>query len=220
MAQKRVEIGEKIEVVLERDLAKPLKGYSMVQDITSEEELMATLPTFEGRPILVNPGDRVRVYYFREEGGFCYQGEITKRLKIENASIVGIRQTSRIKRIQRREFYRLEILLPVKYKVLGEKEGPEIPFHMGYCTNISGGGLRLNSDHRLEIDTMVECIITLCDGECIRVKGKVVRSELAQDLEYKYVSGISFQDIADRIQDLLVKYIFKKQRELRQKGFL
>ncbi len=214
-----IEIGEKVEIIVYRDYFKPQKGFSMIQDITIKNELIVTLPMFEGRPILVNIKDRVRVLFYKEKGCYYFEGEIVDRFQTENLIMISIKRTSSVKRIQRRGYYRLKITLPVRFHILLEEE-TKSPALEGYCADISGSGMRLITDQKLDINTILEFQINLEDKNGLLLKGKVVRSVLSESLDGKYDTGIAFCDITDKNRDILIKYIFMKQREFRKKGYI
>ena len=215
-----VEIGEKVEIILERDLLEDVKGFSMVQDFTDTGELVVSLPVYGGKPILLQRQAIIKVFFYKEEGCYSFDGQVIERFKRENAELVSISQTSSIRRIQRREFYRLKIVLPVKFIVLDDESEEEAPIIEGCCTDISGSGLRLNTDHKLDIGDMIECNFQLDNENDIKIIGKVVRFGIADKLTYKYDLGISFPKIFEGVRDTIIKFIFEKQRELRKKGFI
>ena len=65
--KKRVEIGGKVEIISKGSNSKDLRSFSMIQDISDEGDLVASLPMVEGRPILLNPGEKVGIRLFKEE---------------------------------------------------------------------------------------------------------------------------------------------------------
>ena len=115
-----IEIGGKLEIVIKR-IPRKIKGYSMVQDITSEGELVITQPMRDGIPVVIRLNDTLRVFFFQEESCFAFDGKPIERFKIENANMISIRQISPIEKVQRRQFYRLRIVLPVNLKLLDVK---------------------------------------------------------------------------------------------------
>ena len=213
-----IEIGDKLEIIIKRDSHEDIKGYSMLQDITSEEDLIVTQPMRDGIPIKIRPSDSIRVLFFKEEGCYAFDGEPIDKFMIQNADVISIRQISSVVKIQRRQFYRLKIVLPVELKLLEDKE--DSPILKGYSVDISGNGLRLIIDQRLDINTIIKCNIKLNSNESVYVKGKVVRVTLDDKFPYKYDIGISFEDIPNSTQDRIVKFIFEKQRELISKDFV
>lgn len=213
-----INIGEKLEIIVKRNSQEDIKGYSMLQDITSAGELVITQPMRDGVPIVIRPSDSIRVLFFKEEGCFAFDGRPINRFKIKNVDMISIRQISSIEKIQRRQFYRLKIVLPVEIKILDNKEGS--PILKGYSVDISGNGLRLNIDQKLDVNSIIKCNIKLSSNETLSVKGRVVRVALDNKLAYKYDIGIAFVDIPNATQDRIVKFIFEKQRELISKGFV
>ena len=81
-----------------------------------------------------------------------FYGDVRNRYRINNAVVVSIMPTSPIKRIQRRAYYRLKIILPVTVKVLDGDTENESQILKGYSIDISGGGLKLNMDYCLALE--------------------------------------------------------------------
>ena len=160
-----VEIGGKIEIISKVTKSKNLRSFSMIQDISDEGDLVISLPMLEGRPILLNPGERVEIRLFKEEASYLFNGNVKNRYRINDAIFFSIIKTSPIKRIQRREYYRLKVVLPVTFRVLDDDIEKESQFIKGYSIDISGGGLKLSTDYYLELNTLVECHIDLDKGK-------------------------------------------------------
>ncbi|NLJ67202.1 MAG: hypothetical protein GX340_07820 [Clostridiales bacterium] len=218
--KKMVEIGGKIEIISKVTKSKNLRSFSMIQDISDEGDLVISLPMLEGRPILLNPGERVEIRLFKEEASYLFNGNVKNRYRINDAIFFSIIKTSPIKRIQRREYYRLKVVLPVTSRVLDDDIEKESQFIKGYSIDISGGGLKLSTDYYLELNTLVECHIDLDKGEELIIKGKVVRVNQANSPDHKYELGISFCCITRKVRDDLIRFIFSKQREIRKKGLI
>jgi len=218
--KKKVEIGGKVEIISKGSNSKGLRSFSMIQDISDEGDLVVSLPMVEGRPILLNPGEKVGIRLFKEEASYLFYGDVRNRYRINNAVVVSIMPTSPIKRIQRRAYYRLKIILPVTVKVLDGDTENESQILKGYSIDISGGGLKLNMDYCLALNTMIECRIDLYDDRQLKIKGKVVRVNQANGPGSKYELGISFCCVSHKVREDLIRFIFSKQRELRKKGLI
>ncbi|HZJ57619.1 MAG TPA: PilZ domain-containing protein, partial [Clostridia bacterium] len=160
------------------------------------------------------------IYFFKEEASFLFHGRVKKRFRINNAVVVSITRTSPIQRIQRREFYRLRVILPVDFWLLDDDIEDKPTVYKGYSIDISGGGLKLNTDYCLEVNTAIECRIDLGNERQLQIKGKVIRVNPAGGSGYRYELGISFCCVSHRVREDLIRFIFSKQRELREKGLI
>lgn len=217
-----LEIGDKIEITVERDYAETITCFSLVQDLTSTDKIIVTLPMLEGRLILLNPKDIISVMFFRDKGCFSFKAQVLERFRIKNAAFISLKQVSSVKKIQRRYFYRLKITLPVEFQLVQDNQVPTAtitPFK-GYTTDISGGGMRLVTDEELNKNMIIKCSIQLEEAENISLMGKVVRKREAQDSPLKYEVGICFHKTTENTRNTLIKFIFQKQRKLIERGLM
>ena len=83
------------------------------------------------------------------------------------------------------------------------------------CVNISGSGMRFNTEQEFEAGDIVALRVPLhlvCKTH-LNLLGKV-RSVKETDTLGKYNISVTFIDIAEDVREKIIKYIFKKQREL------
>lgn len=84
------------------------------------------------------------------------------------------------------------------------------------AVNISASGVRYCSAERLETGSVVEITMLLAMRYpvCVTLGGTVVRAEELRNGEYSI--AISFKDISDEVEDEIVQYTLKRQRELKR----
>ncbi|MDN5277643.1 MAG: hypothetical protein PWR01_1608 [Clostridiales bacterium] len=215
-----INIGEKIEVVVQERLNADEKAcFSMVQDVPQDDELLITMPMLKGEPVVLSIGQRIRINFFRERGQFYFEAEVIDRQRTETVHLIRLKQTSPIHRLQRRSFYRLKINLPVLFRLI--EQGPEQPGYMkAYTADISGGGVRLLTDEKLEPGQQVECRIPIGERDFLELKGLVVRVVPCVEGNYKFEVGVKFVDILEAERDRLIQFIFQQQRRLKAKGLI
>jgi hypothetical protein len=134
-----------------------------------------------------------------------------------------------------REFYRIDVFLPLTYRVepVGnsrhaeeERPPPSVPI----AANISGGGLRSWLPEKLEKDRLVELLlyVPLLDGgtRSIPAVGKVVQvspEPLGTPARPLWDTAFHFQEIDERDRDEIIKFINLEQRHhirIRERSFL
>jgi len=217
-----MQIGEKIEVVMHNNSKSENRVYfSMVQDIPQEDEIIITLPVFKGRPVVLNLGQEVKINFFRESGQFYFIAEVTDRMESDSVRLVKLKQTSPVYRLQRRNFYRLRIRMPVLITTVEENlQQNEVGYTKAYTVDISGGGIRILTNCELKPGQRVECAITLTEKQKLKVDGLVVRSTASLSEGYKYDVGIKFTEILEAERDKIIQFIFEQQRKFRNKDFM
>ncbi len=83
------------------------------------------------------------------------------------------------------------------------------------CVNISGSGMRFNTEQEFEVEDIValRVYLPLVSQTHLNLLGKV-RSVKETDTVGKYNISVTFIDIAEDVREKIIKYTFKKQREL------
>ena len=82
--------------------------------------------------------------------------------------------------------------------------------------NVSGAGLKFSSDTKLAAGTYLELRIVLpfFPNPCVTALGKVVRSRLNRTEDNEgWETGVSFVAISEKDRDLLISYVFSRERE-------
>jgi c-di-GMP-binding flagellar brake protein YcgR len=106
-------------------------------------------------------------------------------------------------RIQRREWARIEAIVPVHVKPLNEPGGGQTT-----SLNVSGGGVLINDPWNLPMgtDVRVELVTEGPDGPRIHALGRVVRSPQPDQ------KGIRFDDLARDDEERLIKFVRERER--------
>ncbi|HAA63659.1 MAG TPA: pilus assembly protein PilZ [Thermoanaerobacter sp.] len=183
---------------------------SQVQDISKNGTILIDTPVYSGHLVPVRIGSIVQIIYFTKQGLFTFYAKVLNRFSGKLA-LLEIMPISSVERLQRRQYFRLEKVIPFTYTISG---GEEDKVYKGLIQDISGGGLRCKVDKKLEVGTIINCVFTL-DQE-ITVSGKVVRYE--ELLEKGYEIGVCYVDIDEKVREKIISYIFEEQRKSRQKG--
>lgn len=114
-------------------------------------------------------------------------------------------------RIQRREFFRCPLQVPVRLSLLGTTPG-------GRTTDLGEGGLRcLLESEPLESGAPVEAALDLPDGTALRVGGVVLRSDRAARAPDHADTVVRFDD-PEACGDAVRAVIFAEQLRLRRLG--
>lgn len=210
-----LKIGEKIEI-------QPLKAKSSIisRPIVSQlidikgDKLLIANPIKKGVPYPLHSGQQVGIMFYRNEKGiFSFTGEVIQRLELKIPVYI-IKPITPPEKIQRRLYFRLRVLTKVLIRNLNDDKSIEC-----FTKDISGGGLKAITKKTFEERQMVECTISLNNNNTVTVVGEVVRAE-KEPITNEYEIGIRFIDISDNARNQIVAFVFKKQRELRQKGLI
>lgn len=124
------------------------------------------------------------------------------------------------KRVQRRNFVRLDTKIPVVYTILDNDMKPVSEQFKATTIDISGGGLMFSTDGTIQQGKFLEILAFLSADTTVTAIGKAVRVMDNISGKNKKSIGVEFSLIEERERDKIIRYIFNQQRELRQRGLL
>lgn len=216
------EIGQRVKV----RIAEPDQPWysSRIEDY-DDGKITISAPLYKGTVVAIRLGAPVQVGYEQPDALYSFTSRVIARrvLKTSDLRLYDLSLPTAVARFQRREMFRLPIVIPVQFSVstLPERDTTidlnEV--HQGCALDISGGGVKLAADLRLPVGSSLE--LTFLDQIFDQViKGKIVNShelENPERSEYKYHYGVKFIDLDPRVQDKIVSAIFAEQRRRRQR---
>ncbi|MCW2277132.1 flagellar brake protein [Heliophilum fasciatum] len=189
---------------------------SQVRAIT-DEVLFLDVPRNKERIMIINTNEQLEFYRVTETTIWRYRG--TVMTQGVSSRLMKIKQPLHIDKIQRRNFFRVPVNILTKFaradetKPMGEWEWEETRVR-----DLSGGGLCLINKTPLKAGLQLVIDLPL-NQETLQLWGEVKRVGMECDDEgLFYVSGVEFLDIFPSDQDLVVQYVFAKQRSLLRKG--
>lgn len=123
------------------------------------------------------------------------------------------------KKLQKREFVRQELVLPVKYRKYTGTAVFEDLFSVGRTLNISSGGMMLLVGTPLKTGDKLDVEMELTDQVRVYLVGKVLGgSDSESDGVQQRIEKIEFLNMDDDTEDIIMKYIFESQRRNLRKG--
>lgn len=243
-----IKTGDKIDMMEVTTIAmananKTPKHYaSRLLEEPDNDWLKMAMPIEAGRVIPLPVGGKYLLTFLTQKGLYQCKVEITKRYKENNIYILEARAYTALERNQRREYFRLDCVIDVKYRILNEEEAVlrekmesgnyaseaerfecEDKFikikdkftHKGIITDISGGGMRIRTEAALEADKewLMHFALPMEDGtEIMDVPAEVVISEPASNRKDRYDNRIRFIRIKEDVREKIIKYVFLQER--------
>lgn len=218
-----IEIGTKLELEIYNSFNEQIKPNLISQFEWAEDEQTAVIaaPFSEGNVYPVRAGWEMVVYFIRKDSLYKFRAKVLKRGYKENLPYLKIKIISDFEQVQRRQYFRFEYSLPIRYRFLDEHETGEEPYFQTITKDISGGGVSMFlEDKTFEKGAMLQCELELEErkimfvGEVIRVN----RCELTG--KFNYEAGILYKKIENKDREAIIGFIFRTQRELRRKGLI
>lgn len=240
--KKYLSIADEIDIMIYLSNNTSITLSSFIYEVVDTNELIISHAIKEGA---LYHFEKSYVYYFRfykeNFGMYLFKGILLERLQYDHLPSLRVKLDSDIKRIQRRKFYRVNLLsrghfifhkqlsdseielmrerLIKKYK--NEKEfilETTIKQRVAFETlDLSGGGIRIVCQNHFEVGDFVEAEFEIT-GSWVTFKGEVTRVEKKESSRYEV--GIKFLELDANTQSKIVAYVFEIERNLIKKGLM
>ncbi|MEN6413172.1 MAG: flagellar brake domain-containing protein [Veillonellales bacterium] len=209
-----LKINQRVEIMFGKKSEQ--QYHSRIEDITPTTIILA-MPMDKSVPVLLSPGT---VFFGKAiDNGAVYHFTSTFIDKKILPLPVWIASPPRdIRKIQQRAFVRIDAVLPVNIEIEDEAEENSVRLLQVFTRDISGGGIQAICKEPLKLGSQLRLQIDIPEFGRVETIGKVVRMEQPQDLRNLFWISIKFIDIPEGIRRKIIKFIFKKQLEHRQKG--
>lgn len=189
---------------------------SEVQDI-KDKTILLSLPTNDGEKMAVKPGMKLEVSFVSMGGRISFATTTTE--KVNSGVFIEVEKPLKVDRKELREFFRVEINRTISIFTLKEdnlsQNFIQDKEYKVTCMDISGGGAKLISSLPIE-KTEVENIqvdFSSIIPNFTTIYAKILRYSKTNDNRFEI--GIQFVDLRDSDRDKIIKYVFKRQIELR-----
>ncbi|MCX8083747.1 MAG: flagellar brake protein [Calditerrivibrio sp.] len=190
---------------------------SRIEDIT-KNHILISLPTLKGVPFPIRTGTPVDVSFISSGGRFSFESVVEGRLS-EGIILLQLKKPEYIYRSELRRYFRVETRIKTKAtKLFYDKSNGDVVARMNsydiIIKDISGGGVRIASEVEFaEGEILLFDLSTLFPG-INEIFGSIVHLYSRVDKKYEY--GVEFIMIKERDRDMIIKYVFKRQIELKK----
>lgn len=194
----------------------PSEQFSSRIENISHDKLTIAMPMTKGHPVQLNRGERFFGKVFFDGAAYEFQTTLLEK-QIFPLPVWIVSMPTAVRRIQQRAFVRVDSIVPIKIKVL-DNNGDDTQLISTTTKDISGGGLRLVSKKYFKLGTQFQLYIELPEFGTIETLAEVVRVDKPDDSRSLYWIGIKYINLQEGLRSKIIKFVFKKQLEYRQKG--
>lgn len=184
---------------------------SRVEEILDDLVRIA-IPMYADKLVLLKIEEKYKVYFYAKDG--CYETEmvVKNRVKKGNSYYIDIIVlTDDVKKTQRREYYRFDCVLPLKFVIDRGNLEEEEEVLSGIVKDISGGGIKFVTNTKLQNGVVLKSFLEIKD-EFIDVLLKVCYVN-KDESDYSYECGAKFKVISEDNKEKILKYIYEEQRK-------
>jgi len=216
ISTRNIETGQKLSVFPEKDKKVLIRRAVMALNrelffrIQYDPEKEETVRFFQGQT--------VRLAFARRSDGVY---GITVKIFRVKGSTVDFYHTMEMKRNQLRQFVRVDVHLPLKFRIIKteneESKKQTGKPNEGKIVDISGGGLSFLFSRPLVPGDIVSFKFQLTTAHFSGIDAKILRVSIQESKTVTcYKHHVQFINIEQKLRDKIVKYIFEKQRQLCQ----
>ncbi|MDF2944971.1 MAG: hypothetical protein K0S01_3829 [Herbinix sp.] len=249
MLNKILSLGDKIDIKrLDSNgrIVKSMKTFvSQLVDFVDFDVINIATPIVYGKTILLDVGDKFNLCFYSSIGLYQCNCIILSNHKENNTMVSVVRITSNLEKFQRRQYYRLECIHDITYRIitveeeilmkkLKEEDFQSVEERNEYrrrlsqydkawiqaaIIDLSGGGARFNSN---ELHNQGEKILMKLDfnisGELkkMQLSAVIITSNKIMNRIGAYEHRVEFQNILQKDREDLIKYIFEQERKRRR----
>ncbi|KAB8138501.1 pilus assembly protein PilZ [Gracilibacillus oryzae] len=184
---------------------------------TTQDKIIIDLPINEltDKTTFLTEGMVLKVSYIQNNSVFVFQSKVTGRRLDHVPGIILTFDKKSVKKIQRREFVRVDSMLDISLRSPLE----QFPPITTVTKDISGGGLSvyLDPSQKLNENDVLDMMLVMpIDNtiEYLHIEGKVVRFI---EIETKGVLSVKFTDISIQHQQKIVRFCYLNQLKMKRK---
>ncbi|MGI9951197.1 PilZ domain-containing protein [Moorellaceae bacterium AZ2] len=199
------------------------RGFSTVIQEVGQEDFAVLAP--EVGEVALTVGEKVRAVVTAPEAKYEFETRLQKQA-FDPVYLYYFRRPQEVRRIQERSFVRAKVALEIRYAPLAEEQGSgQAPWgrpvldRKGYTVDLSGGGAQLVLKEKPEVNSLLLLSLPLPDGKgaplVLKARVRRVAPRIIDRLE-RYEVGVAFENLAEKDEDRLVKFVFQRLREERR----
>lgn len=212
----------------------------------SADEAVIEMPVKAGTLALLEPDDFFQVCFYTSKGLYQCQSQVISRHYEDSLPVAVIKLRSEFEKLQRRQYYRMECLLHLEFRTVSEaeykqmllqkktsgiiaakKDGTEEKtdsnlsrFYTGVTLDISGGGVRFNSEHAAQSGEIIAMRIAFLSEDAQKLQllfAKVLTVLPVQNRSGLFEHRAEFVSISNTERECIIRYIFFEERKRRKR---
>lgn len=210
----RLKINQKIDLEVK---SGPYQGKYLSKVAEVEGELIkVSAPFVKGELVPLRKNQPLTIFFTGNNAAYKFNAVVVSRVSKPVALLI-LKKAGSINRIQRREYFRIDAGIDVKYRLLDHDGEPVGDIREVTTIDISGGGLKLIVDENLSKGTLIGMFVDLPNIDDTMITGRVINNYNLTDIT---AIGVEFVEIDHYTRENIISWLFDYQRELRKKGLL
>lgn len=238
-----IETGNKLELQKIRhvEFSEEKKYVSRFLYQKNANEAVIEMPSYQGVLVPLEIDDEYTVCFFTNKGLYRCEVIISDRFYEDKLPVAAVKFRSEFEKLQRRQYYRMECLLDLNYRVVTKEETEQIlwekkypnatkmrseedntrnnRFHSGVALDISGGGIRFNSEVPAESGKIIAIQVAILAPQSRSLKtlfAKILTCTPVSNRNGLFEHRAEFVLITNDERESIIRYIFMEERNRRK----
>ncbi|MDD6036273.1 MAG: flagellar brake protein [Lachnospiraceae bacterium] len=206
----------------------------------SADEAVIEMPVKEGILVPLEPGEAFRVSFYTNKGVYRCQSQVVSRYYEDKLPVAVIKFRSGFEKLQRRQYYRMECILQMEFREITEAELEQMCseknggirmsakeegaatelFFAGVTIDISGGGLRFNSEHAAAEGSVIALRIASLAQDTKNPQllfARILKVAPVQNHAGVFEHRAMFTAMTNSERESIIQYIFREERKRRKR---
>ncbi len=193
------------------------KYFSRVEDV-KDEGIIVAAPVKQGQVVPMAVNTQLYVTILGENDMYNFQTQVLARGQLGTLPVITLMKPDSTKKVQRRNFFRISADLPCSFRILPEVTAMSMdPYIEAKSKDISGGGTLVVTEYPVAREMILELSITLPQNQVVPAVAKVVFVKEGKGGDKKRELATVFLVIEEPDREKIVRYVFKRQQEVRRK---
>lgn len=182
-----------------------------------EKILSVGAPYEHGKVVPLREGTKMTITFWDKIAAYSFEAEIIQRTAVPFPVFV-LEFFDSIQKVQRRNFVRVSVVYPITFQMVNQEGLSKI--YEGTMLDLSGGGMRFTTKELVENNSLHYVQLALPNVD-LQSFVRVCLVEVIEDSKPKlYSVSVEYQDFSERERDQIIRFVFDKQRDMRQKGLI
>ena len=188
-------------------------------EAANDKEFAFTVPMKDGNFLPLAKDTPIGAFFYGGSGKYLFKTVVKGRILLEDKPVIVCDLPQSLIRTERREYYRVDTILPVRLHIdkANDNAAAEKSVYETYYVDISGGGMQIDpiTSVKIPLKRNDKVELDLCEafGVKSRVQGVIVRAPIKDKTGW----GIQFTKISYYDRDKIIRYVFKKQLEMKNR---
>ena len=201
-----LKIGDKLSLeIIEEFFNKDTNNMLSTQLMDIDDKfLYIAPPSYKGKKYSLSKSQKINLFFYRKEGVYQFEAQVVGKIDT-NIITFALKPTGNIVKIQRRNYYRLPVAVPVILRKQSNSEGIQ---YERISKDLSGGGVKLICKYEIDMSEKVVVDIQIEENQVVTLYGDIVR--VINDSENNtYELGVEFKSTNEPGVDRIFAFIFE-----------